>query len=220
MSTNVVVTEQPSGAGTVSVTVTFDRAALTGAGGLAALRSQLDTDGLPAAGWSVTGPTATSAGGASIRATHAFADPAQLSALAGQIAGPSVFKIELSTHRTYWHTDYRLAGGVDLTCGIDCFGDSGLSHATGSPVGVAPGSAASLAQVFTFHLAVSLPGAPAARSWDIPLGHKVALAESTQSVNHDHVRQAIAGAAVLAFLLVVLVGWLLVRRRRRRAGAW
>lgn len=243
MSTSVVVTEQPSGRGTVAVSVTFDRSALTAVGGLAALRRQLDTGGLAAEGWTVAGPSGSAGGGATVTATHGFADPAQLSSLSGEIAGPGVFELTLSTHRTFWHSDYRVGGEVDLTCGIDCFGDSGLAKATGSRVGVGSGgagsagsaagsggvaagsagsaagsaAAAGLARTFTFRVAVALPGRSAGSpaEWTVALGRSVAVSSAAQTLEVGDVVEVIVAGAVVLFL-VGAVGWRV--RRRRRPG--
>lgn len=228
VSTRVSLTDNSSGRGAVTVSVTFDRASVDALGGLSALRSDLSVGDLRAAGWKVIGPEAAPAGAAEVTASHAFAGATEATQLLAQLAGPSAFRLAVTRHRSFWHTDWRLSGKVDLTCGLSCFGDAGLRASTGSPIGVDPGSAPG-PSAFTFSLDALLPGRvhgtnAATRSgstleWRPVLGRSVTLAADTQSVNGGAVVAAIvAGSFVVA--AASGGGWwfLFRRRRRRRAG--
>lgn len=231
VATTVSVSEPSPGVGTVAVSVALDRSALAAVGGLAGLRSELSVGDLSAAGWTVTGPTATAAGGAVVMARHPFAHEADVGPLLSEVAGPGVYNVSLRRHRTFWHTYYRLSGGVDLRCGLDCFGDSGLRAATGSPVGVDPGPLAAAAgeqpsSVFRFSLQAALPGriqstnASARRGgtlgWTPVLGRALTLAASSSTLNEGAVVTVAGGGAGVVLVLVALVVVLFVRRRRRR----
>lgn len=234
VTTTVSVSEPAPGRGTVAVSVKLDRSALAEVGGLEPLRSQLSAGDLRAAGWTVTDPAATPDGGAVVSARHPFTDQADAGRLVADIAGPNALKVTLRRHRTFWHTDYLLTGGVDLTCGLKCFGDSGLQAATGSPVGVDPGALSSStgeqpASVFLFGLEVQLPGqvqatnAPAREGgtlrWTPVLGRTLTLTARTSALNEGAVIGVAAGGGGALLVLVALAVLLLVRRRRRRRAA-
>ncbi len=235
IGTGVDVTVRPNGSGTVAVTVTLDRAALTEVGDLSA---QLQTSDLAQAGWIVAGPRPGPDGSEVVSATKPFATPSEagpdLAALAG--SGPAStrpFRIDLSRRHSFWHTSVAVSGTVDLTCGVGCFGDTGLGKLTGSTVGVDPGSLSaqggqSAAQALTFSVVVELPGQVRAASpavvnghavtWKPVLGRALPVAASSQSVNRGAVTVVLAGAGVAVILVAGVVVALVRRRRRRRRG--
>ena len=150
------------------MTVTLDAAAVAAVGGRPALAAQLKDADLVAAGWAVAGPNAGPGSTTVISASHPFDTTAQAAALVGELAGTGPdssrpFRLSISEHHSFWRTDTTLTGKVDLSCGLACFGDSGLSTSLGSPVGVNAGPLASEAhqspdQVFTFSVAARLGG--------------------------------------------------------------
>ena len=229
MTTDVSVAESSPGSGSVAVRVTLDATALAAAGGVAGLRSQLAVADLTAAGWSVAGPAAA-AGGATILVTHRFQREADASRLLAEIAGPGRFDLRLTSHDTFWHTEHRLAGSVDLTCDLECFGDSGLAAVTGSALGVDPSSErAAAARDFPFSLTARLPGGVGATNaerrqgatlaWTPVLGTAVAVAAETETLN----TASVIGVAAAGGVVVLAAGgsglWLGRRRRRRRRAA-
>jgi hypothetical protein len=238
VATSVAVSEPEPGHGSVSVTVTLDSSALAALGGLAALRSQLSAGDLEAAGWSMTGPAPAPGGGAVVSATHGFGPDSEADQLISEIAGPGRFGLVLRSHRTFWYTYYGLSGAVDLRCGLECFGDTGLRAATGSPLGVDPGAVSAAAgsaggsaggSAFTFSVGARLPGrleatdSPARQGgvlvWTPQLGRSLTVSARTRTVNQGTVVAVIGAAGVV---LVALASWLsvrLVRRRRRRREA-
>ena len=232
VATTVSVSEPSPGQGTVGVSVLLDRSALESMGGLTAFRSQLSVGDLRSAGWSVTGPSGTPDGGAVVSASHPFSNPLEAARLLSDVAGEKAFRLTLSSRHTFWHTYYQLAGTVDLTCGLGCFGDSGLRSATGSPLGVdpAPLQAASgqqPASVFKFSLQTRLPGrveaaGNAARrpdgtlEWAPALGRVVAVSASSSALNEGAVAGVAGGGGALILVVLVTALWLMLRRRRRR----
>jgi hypothetical protein len=234
--TGVAIQADRNGRGMVVVTVTLDKAAVAALGGPAALAAQLQDADLVAAGWTVTGPVSGPGSTTVVTASHPFADLAEASQLVEEVAGSGSagsrpFRLSLSEHHGFWYTDTVLSGKVDLTCGIDCFGDPGLAKALGLPTGVNPGPLISAAgqqpdHVFTFSLTADLPGSlrsnnAASRQgstlgWNPQLGHTVELAAVTRIWNHGRIVAAISVAGGLVLLLVGLIVFWWVRRRRRR----
>ena len=247
VATRVTLTVDSSGRGSVVVTVNMDRAALDAVGGLARLQSELAVGDLEAAGWSVTGPIApgtrahataanqAGAGGAVITVSHGFSGLAQAQSLVSEVAGPGVFQVQLASHHGFWHTTFHLTGAVDLTCGINCFGDAGLRTATGSPVGVDPGALAARtgqtpARVFTFQFDGRLPGhvhaGPGGTTgsggsvlWAPVLGQKAVLSASSQSVNRSAVEEVSGAAGVVLLVVASFTLWRVGRWARRRLPA-
>jgi hypothetical protein len=240
VNTRVAVEEDAGGRGTVAVTVTLDAGAVAAVGGEAALAAQLQDADLVAAGWSVSGPKPGPGSTTVLSASHPFATLAQASALVGDLAGSGPdasrpFRLSLSQHRSFWRTDTTLAGTVDLTCGLSCFGDSGLGGALGSPVGVNPAPLESAAgqqpgQVFTFSVAARLAGSVTATNatsrqggvlqWTPRLGQTLELSAVTRSWNRSRITAFAIGGGVLFLALIGLL-WVVIhrwrRRRRRRA---
>ena len=240
VDTRVSVVERPGGDGTVAVTVTFDDSAVKALGGLTVLAKQLSDADLQSAGWTVSGPTLASGGGASVTVSHGFSDGAELSRLLSAVAGSGTaggahpFRLTVSHGGGFWTDRTAVNGTVDLRCGLDCFGDPGLQASLGSPTGVssnplARASGETPAQVFSFQLAVRLPGhvdasagRPAAArdgtlTWSAPLGSAVAVGAVSESVDWTHV----IVVAVLGGLLIAGgggFGWRVVRRRRRKSA--
>ena len=247
VATRVTMTVDPSGRGTVAVTVILDQAAVDAVGGVAHLQSELAVRDLEAAGWSVTGPIAqgsrgsgavahqAGAGGAIITVSHGFSGFSQAQSLVSEVAGPGVFQLQLASQKSYWHTSFQMTGSVDLRCGIQCFGDAGLRAATGSSVGVDPGALStktgqSAGSVFTFQFDGHLPGQVHAGAggtvgpggsvlWTPVLGQKVVLSARSQSLNQSAVDEVGAGVAILLLVVAGFTFWRIGRWVRRRLPA-
>ncbi len=220
------------------MSVTLDKAALTAIGGQAALAAQLQDADLEAAGWTVTGPTTGPESSTVISASHPFATPAEASALVGELAGAGPdasrpFRLSLVQHRSFWRTDTTLTGTVDLTCGLDCFGDAGLKGVLGSSVGVNPapleaGAGQNPDQVFGFAVSARLAGSVVSSNaaseqdgtlhWTPRLGQTLELAAVTRSWNDSRIKTfaIIGGVLVIALLGLLGLGIFRWRRRRRR----
>ncbi|MBV9661877.1 MAG: hypothetical protein JO337_12045 [Acidimicrobiales bacterium] len=247
VSTRVSIDERAPGQGTIAVTVTFDQSALAALGGMSALSSDLDLTGLASSGWQVTGPSPSAGSGATgsgavVTASHLFHSDAQATELITSLAGERPassrpFRLTLSKRSTFWRDDSELKGVVDLTCGLGCFGDSGLSTATGQALGFDPAPLLGKqdpAQIFTFqiqaHLAGHVSGTNAADrsgsggtqslAWAPQLGRTMTLRAETESWNEGSVIlvAVLAGVIVLAGLVLV-VWWVWRRHFRRGVGA-
>lgn len=211
------------GGGEVAATVTLDPAAARRAGDVAA---GLRLDDLRAAGWRVTGPTPAAGGAVVLRAAKAFSTPAGAALAVRELSGDAgpFRSLRLTTRRTLWRTTTTLRGAVDLSGGLEAFGDDTLRRLLGSPLGLAPGELeAELgrppAEAFSFEVAARLPGtvrsdAPLRQgervAWPVPLGRSVAVSATAVAWN-----AAGTGLAALAAGCGLALVVLLVRRSRR-----
>jgi hypothetical protein len=235
VNTVVAVHAQANGQGTVAVKVTMDQAAVQAVGGPSALSAQLDVTDLEAAGWKVSGPGPGPGSSTVISASHAFSTPAEAGQLVADLAGSGPagtrpFRLAITRHSSFWHVHTDLAGTVNLTCGLNCFGDSGLASSLGSSTGFNPApliaqSHENPAQVFTFAVNARLPGRVASTNassndrglltWTPQLGQTLVLSATTKSWNWGHLI-AIFVLAGIVFLALVVLGVVKWRSRRRR----
>ena len=236
--TQVSVDDAGGGRGVVRVSVSLDGAALAAIGGSGALAAQMQAADLTAAGWTVTAPAPGPGSTTVVAASHPYETPAQAATLVGELAGsgPATarpFRLTLTQRHSFWRTETGLTGTVDLRCGLDCFGDSGLTKALGFPTGVNPGSLAAAAgqrpdQIFTFGLVAHLRGSVvstdatrtgASLQWEPRLGQTLQLTALTRTWNSGRIMLvSIAGAIVVVGGLGALMYWWWRRRRRRRDG--
>jgi len=236
VNTVVTIDTAANGHGTVSVRVTMDQSAVQAVGGLSALAGQLDVSDLQAAGWSVSGPSPGPNSSAVLTASHTFSTPAEAAQLVADLAGSGPasgrpFKLALSRRSSFWHVYTGLSGTVNLTCGLGCFGDSGLRSALGSATGVNPSPLEAQthetpAQAFTFGVKARLPGATASSnastrdggvfSWTPVLGRTLVLSATTQEWNWPHLILLFVLAGIVVVGLLVLAVWMWRSRRRRR----
>jgi hypothetical protein len=218
--------------------VSLDSSALAAIGGRQALAAQLQDADLRAAGWAVTGPVAGPGSTTVVSASHGYRTPAEASALiadlagSGPIAGPGrPFHLSVERRQSFWRHETVLAGQVNLTCGVDCFGDSGLTSALGFPTGVNPAALATAAgerpdQVFTFSVDAHLPGRVVDTNgarlpggtlrWAPRLGQQLQLTALTRTWNTGRIVgvSVAAGVVVIAALGSGIYWW--TRRRRAR----
>ncbi len=238
VNTTVSVHAEANGSGTVAVKVTLDQSAVQALGGPSALASQLDVTDLQAAGWTVSGPSPGPSSSAVISASHAFSTPAEASQLVADLAGSGPassrpFTLSISRRSSFWHVYTDLSGTVNLTCGLNCFGDSGLKASLGSPTGFNPApliarSHEAPGQVFSFALNARLPGSVASTNassrdggiltWTPQLGQTLVLSATTQTWNSGHLIAVfvLAGIFVLALVVLGAMMWRSRRRKRRR----
>jgi len=223
LSIAVGVDVHADGSGVVQATVTFDKEA---AERLRRTGGRLEASDLRAAGWTVTGPTALKDGGAKLVATKPFRTPAELPKVIDEVAGPRrpLRDFKLVRDRSFARTRTEFTGVVDLTAGVDAFGDDRLKEQTGADVGVDAKelerqAGVALNRFFSVQVAVRLPGtvnsnAPSRPGngavWAPKLGERAALAAAGADVDERRIALlVIAGVAGVALVVV------LVRRRQR-----
>jgi hypothetical protein len=237
--TQISVDETGPGQGLVRVSVSLDRSALAAIGGAPALAAQLQDADLVAAGWTVTGPAPGPGSTTVVSASHPFSSPAQASALVAELAGSGPagsrpFRLSWTQRHSFWRTDTALTGTVDLSCGIACFGDSGLTSALGFPTGVNAGALAAASgeqpgQVFTFSVDARLRGSlvhtnavsrpDGSLQWTPRLGQRLELTATTRTWHSGRIVAVSVAGGVLILLALALAGWWWWRRRRRRRRA-
>ena len=235
---NVAVDLAADGTGTVRVTATADADLLARAPNAV---TDLRLDDAKAAGWTVTGPTATESGGAQVVLTKAFGSPEQATAILAEINGPSgpLRGLTLSQAREFATVTSNLTGEVRLDGGLGAFADQTLVQVAGK-VPLADQVAASgvpLDQALGLTVTVDLPGTVTATNgtraggevtWSPPLaeGQSTPLSASARKVDTaatrarsvEHwTRWALIGWGVLFALIVVLLVTLSRWRRRRSA---
>ena len=170
--TTVDIHVHDDGSGSVAVAVTLDADA---AKKVPDLDQSLLVGDLRKAGWRVVGPDHTSSGGWHVSATKPFATPAQLQAVMAQVS-PAVFHgFTLSRTDTFAKTSYHLEGTVDLSGGIDAFGDDALRAALGgtttgrSAQALALEAGKPLPEALRFTVRTHLPGG-GTKEWTPVLG--------------------------------------------------
>ncbi|MGH9125568.1 MAG: hypothetical protein ACRDZ8_12700 [Acidimicrobiales bacterium] len=231
----VAVDANLSGAGSITVTATLDREA-------AAYASDVQFSDLVKAGWSVTGPNTSANGAVTFIAARSFSNPTQAKALFAQLSGTAgPFRgLSLVSRRSLFKSSTTFKGSVDLTCGLDCFGDAQLRQTLGGsanfgidPAALKNDAGIDLDNLISFQLVARLPGkvmsnAPvppgagppgagppgSEAQWKLPLGKRTVVMASSQAANVAHI--VIAAVAAFVLLVALVVGMVLLIRRRRR----
>lgn len=202
---------EPDGSGQVKATVRLDRAAAAQVPNLA---GQLRVEDLAAAGWRLEGPTRSDDGGAQVSAVKSFDSPAGARRAVEELAGPRgpLRDFALALRRSFLETRTELSGTVDLSSGLEGFGDEVLRNRLGgSSLGVDPAVlerqlGARLADVFGLEVTARLPGRGPA-TVKLELGERAQLRASAHRWNTERI--AFAAVAVVSSLALVVV---LVRR--------
>ena len=236
---DVELSVDDDGSGRVTVEVVLDDEA---AARVPDLADQLAVDDLVALGWEVTGPDPTPEGGVFIRAGKDFFAPDQAGSVLSEVvaADAGLVGFTLTRQRPFAKTTYELAGQVDLSGGVEIFGDDELADLLGGlPVGrdteaLEAELGAPLSELTGFSFTVRLPGEEATANgaevtadgnrqmarWTTELGGEpTAIEMTTESTDGAPlIFRGVALAALAAFglLLVWRAGRGLVRRWRRR----
>lgn len=227
MDVAVDVRATTTGGGHVRATVTLDEAA---AAEVSDLAGELRIDDLERAGWKIEGPTTAAGSGLTVRATKGFTSAAGAARAMEELSGSGgpFRSLVLTRQRTFWKTRTTLRGAVDLSAGLDVFGDDTLKQRLGGPtLGMDPAAVERelgrpLADVFSFELAARLPGgvesnAPVSRGdgaiWPVRLGQSVAVTAGSEAWNVVNIGLGAVSLLAAASLVVVLV-------RRSRAVSW
>jgi hypothetical protein len=127
------------------------------------------------AGWRIVGPDHTGSGGWQVSATKPFSSPEELQAVMAQVS-PAVFHdFTLTRTDAFAKTSYHLQGTVDLSGGIDAFGDDALRQALGgtttgrSPQALELEAGRPLPEALRFTVRTHLPGG-GSKEWTPVLG--------------------------------------------------
>ncbi|MGH9112784.1 MAG: hypothetical protein ACRDZN_10895 [Acidimicrobiales bacterium] len=244
------------GSGTVEVAVGLDADAVgrlpdlddDGLSTVTDLAALVRSDDLVAGGWDVTDPTAGDGDMTWIRATKPFGTPDEADRILAELAGPggALRDVHVSREPAFGRTSYGFSGTIDLSGGLEAFGDEGLAAALDGEV-LGQDTAAieqelgqPLADVFTFEISALLPGvvdgngnttAPtggsastgdsastggSASTWSPRLGDRSLAMEAGSTVYDWPVLGLAALTVVSAVALVGLLGVRRVRRRPRR----
>ena len=236
VDTSVDVTVQADGTGVITLTAVADADVLAQAPGLA---EDLRFDDAIAAGWVLTPPAATEAGGLEVVLTHSFVTVEEATALLQSINGASGPLHDVALTRVVTPDDITtsLAGTLRVEGGIDAFADPDVLAAIGGSPYADNIAATGLrpTDVVTFTFSADLPGestTPAtgsvdgepALTWSVPLD-QTSIDMASTSVLAQGTPSSIWGT-VATLALVALIAWCLVavafiafvaRARKQRA---
>lgn len=227
--TSVVVEVAEDGSGVVEVELRLDAEATgrlpdidaDGASGVDDLAALVRVDDLVDAGWTVDGPEADPDGATWLRATHAFGTPEEAEQILAGLTGPdgALRDLEVTRTESFGRTQYGFSGTLDLSDGLEAFGDEGVAAVLdGSPAGddvaaIELRAGEPLAEILALDVTARLPGDET--TWSPRLGD-APVAMSSESTVDDRL---VLGLALLAGLclvasVVVLVVRLVTGRRR------
>jgi hypothetical protein len=203
----VAVSSNSNGTGTVSVTAQLDREA---ANAVPDLKEQLQTSDLVKAGWAVDGPSGKD-GGKVVTVHHDFGSPEEATALLRRISGngPPFVDFQMQQQRSLIHVDTTFSGKVDMTQGVNSFGDLGLTQSLGSRLGFDPNElekslGVNWATTFPVSVEVNLPGKTTQA--DAAYGQVVPISATASGLNtRPWAFFALSGAALIACLLVLVL---------------
>jgi hypothetical protein len=231
----VTVDIAEDGSGTVTVVATADAELVAKAPGVV---DELRFDDAKAAGWMVTGPTATPDGGATVTLTKPFTSPEQATSVLAEINGPSgpLRGLALAQHREFAKVTTDVTGDVRLDGGVAAFADDALIKVAGK-VPLADQVAASgvpVDQAISLTVTVNAPGTMQASggsttggrvTWRPVLADGRSTPLHATAVQEDHnaerartvarwTKWGLAGWAVIFGLIVLVVAFVAWRRRR------
>lgn len=236
VDTTVDVSVKADGSGVITLTAVADADVLAQAPGLA---EDLRFDDAIAAGWVLTPPAATDAGGLEVVLTHSFVTVEEATALLQSINGASGPLHDVALTRVVTPDDITtsLAGTLRVEGGIDAFADPDVLAAIGGSPYADNIAATGLrpTDVVTFTFSADLPGestTPAtgsvedkpALTWSVPLD-QTSIDMASTSVLAQGTPSSIWGT-VATLALVALIAWCVVavafigfvaRARKQRA---
>lgn len=216
-----------NGSGTVAVTVLLDKDA---AGRVPNLGSQLRVDDLRSAGWTVTGPTPESDGGARVVASAKFGQPSQLTGLLEQLAGTGgPLQAALTKRHSFGKDKFQFTGTLNLSGGVNAFSDQALSQRLrGQALGqLAAGQPPTLTAPSQVRVNVDLPGGasgstkPAADGgfhWSATLGAGPAPMRAASQLSSGSAKFFTVIAVIAAVGFVLTLGFAVATRGSRTAS--
>lgn len=235
----VTVDVKSGGSGVVTVEVVADKAATDRLD----LHKSVVTDDLKQAGWKLGAPEDAPGGGVRLTASKPFANPDELRLVLDEVGGKNgIFKdIKLETETRTFSETAHITGRIDLTKGIESYGDEDIKKAAGgSAVGVDPKAIETEAKTPAGHavnltLVVKMPndlkatnapsglkGGPA--TWKAGSGQVTAIDATSEYTRTGRIVVLVVAVALLLGL-VAAVTWtrmqVLAKRRARpkRASA-
>jgi hypothetical protein len=226
--TAVNVDVDDDGSGTVEVATGLDEEALSrlpdldddGVSDAADLAALVRTSDLVDGGWTVSEPEAAGDGTTWVRVTHPFGTPEEADQVLAQLTDPDgpVRHMHVTRRDPFGRTQYGFKGTVDLSDGLESFGDEGLAAALeGEALGEDPAAIEArtgepLEDQFSLEITADLAGE--AKSWHPRLGDPPLALEHDGTVYHWPAL-ALTVVAVVAVVALVL---LLVGRAFRTAA--
>jgi hypothetical protein len=161
--TEVGVRVEEDGSGVVSVAVGLDEDAVDRVG---RLEDALRLEDLVATGWEISEPTLEADGFTWIRGSKPFATAAEAGQVMAEVAGEHgpFREFAVTRERSFARTSYGFEGTIDLTGGLEAFGDDALAAALdGEPLGediaaIEERIGAAIDEAFSIRVAVRLPG--------------------------------------------------------------
>jgi hypothetical protein len=219
--TAVTVDVDDDGSGTVEVAAGLDDEALerlpdiddNGTSDADDLAALVRTSDLVDAGWRVSEPQAAGDGTTWVRVTRPFGTPEEADEVLAQITDPDgpLRHMHVTRREPFGRTQYGFTGTVDLSGGLEAFGDAGLAAALdGEALGrdaaaIEAETGQPLSEQFTLEITADLAGD--ARSWNPRLGDPPLRMEHDGTVYHwpALILALVAMLAVVA-LVLVLVG--------------
>jgi hypothetical protein len=235
VQTEIRVTVEENGSGTVTVGVGFDDDALRR---VPNLLQSLRTDDLKTVGWTVVGPRKAADNLTHVEVSKNFANPDEASKVLSELSGSNgPFRdFAITRTRSFARTKFTFTGTVDFTAGLESFGDSELAaQLDGKPLGddlqaIEQRIGEPLDDVFRFRISLHLPGevksnAPVQLAgnaiWQPRLSQAgpMQLKASSTSTRWQTLIPTILAVAAGVTLVFVLVFGLILGRRSRRRGA-
>jgi len=213
------VAVEADGSGTVTVTTRLDAEA---AAKVPDLDQSLLVEDLKAAGWRMVGPDRLPDGGWEVSAAKRFTEASRLGSVLAEVAGrDGPFRdFRLDRSHSFAKTSYRLEGTVDLSGGIEAFGDPELRQALGGNMFGRPLAELELAagkpldQAVRFTVRTHLPGG-GTDEWEPKLGAAPTAIEAS-SANRAPTAWLFGFTALLALAGFVVTVLLIARYNRIR----
>lgn len=225
--TAVDVAMAEDGSGTVTVAIAVDDEALArvpdvnddGTSGPDDLAALVRTEDLVAAGWTVGDP-ASGEGETALRVSRPFGTPAEAEQILAELTGPSgaLRDVAVTRSTSFGRTELGFSGTVDLSGGLEAFGDEGLAAALdGEPLGedeaaIEQRIGQPLAEAVTLEVTADLDGET--RSWAPLLGDPPVEMQAEHTVYDVPVLALTAVAVLAALALAAVLLAPLVRSRR------
>ncbi len=217
MEVDVSIDVDEDDSGAVRVAVALDEQARRRVGDLS---GQLMVEDLEAAGWTLEPPTDRPDGETVVTAEKPFAASAELGPIMEELAGAGGpfrnFTLERQTGALT--TTYTLEGEVDLSAGVEGFGDDDLrQRLQGSGFGLDRQSleretGTPLEQLFDVRVTADLPGGGA--EWQAPVGEVTVVEATSRQLHGERVAWFSVGAVSVLALVVIVLGRALRRRGR------